>query len=301
MAQYYSARWTRIRSHCLCGGGGKASKSQCLHQVPTRTLCTLVFVTPSLSATRQLRLIVLVVLLLYHFELFGRSRVTDPPDGAEIGCCHESHWCLPAVTYSMWQRNKKKKKRLNKRPKFELAESRNSSMSPISLASAEAKFRRSGHGSQAMPNNSKWYSIWHFLIFTANIIWVSSLLFLSKIFLIVIILELTHFLLPSNGTGALWIISTTVLFRPKRSLQLIYSRNQFVQDPLYVIALQNWCLICRRLLLSGLRSVIGNETDGFKPLRLTIRFGLGTCTLASRLNFVVSKRILHQREQTSFP
>jgi hypothetical protein len=28
--------------------------------------------------------------ILYHFELFGRSRVTDPPDGAEIGCCHES-------------------------------------------------------------------------------------------------------------------------------------------------------------------------------------------------------------------
>ena len=45
--------------------------------------------------------------LLSHFELFGRSRVTDPPDGAEIGCCHESHWCLPAVTYSMWQRNSK--------------------------------------------------------------------------------------------------------------------------------------------------------------------------------------------------
>ena len=61
MAQYHSARWTRIRSHCLCGGGGKESKSQCLHQVPTRTLCTLVFVTP--SATRQLRL--LLVELLY--------------------------------------------------------------------------------------------------------------------------------------------------------------------------------------------------------------------------------------------
>jgi hypothetical protein len=32
-------------------------------------------------------------------------------------------------------------------------------MSRIPLASAEVKFRRIGHGSQAMPNNSKWYSI----------------------------------------------------------------------------------------------------------------------------------------------
>ena len=54
---------------------------------------------------------------------------------------------------------KKFQKRLNKRPKFEHAESRNSSMSRVPLASAEAKFRRGGHGSQAMPNNSKWYSM----------------------------------------------------------------------------------------------------------------------------------------------
>ena len=32
-------------------------------------------------------------------------------------------------------------------------------MSRVPLASAEATFRRGGHGSQAMPNNSKWYSI----------------------------------------------------------------------------------------------------------------------------------------------
>ena len=32
-------------------------------------------------------------------------------------------------------------------------------MSRVPLASAEVKFRRSGHGSRAMPNNSKWYSM----------------------------------------------------------------------------------------------------------------------------------------------
>ena len=53
---------------------------------------------------------------------------------------------------------KKFQKWLNKWPKSEHAESRNSSMSRVSLASAKAKFRHSGHGSQAMPNNSKWYS-----------------------------------------------------------------------------------------------------------------------------------------------
>ena len=98
----------------------------------------------------------------------------------------------------------------------------------------------------------------------------SSLLSSSKIFLIVIILDLAHFLVSSNGTGAIWIISP-VLFQLKRFL--IYSGYQFVQNPLDV---WNWWLICWRLLLSGLRSVLGNATDGFKPLRLTIRFTLGT-------------------------
>ena len=37
-------------------------------------------------------------LLLYHFELFGRSRVTGPLDGAEIDHCHGSHCPWPAVT-----------------------------------------------------------------------------------------------------------------------------------------------------------------------------------------------------------
>jgi hypothetical protein len=32
-------------------------------------------------------------------------------------------------------------------------------MSRVQLASADVKFWRSGHGSQAMPNNSKWYRI----------------------------------------------------------------------------------------------------------------------------------------------
>ena len=54
--------------------------------------------------------------------------------------------------------DKEIRKTAEQRPKFEHAESQNWSMSRVPLASAEAKFRRSGHGSQAMPNNSKWYS-----------------------------------------------------------------------------------------------------------------------------------------------
>jgi hypothetical protein len=56
---------------------------------------------------------------------------------------------------------KKFQKWLKKWPKFddfEPAKIRNLFMSHIPLASAEVKFRRIGHGSQAMPNNSKWYS-----------------------------------------------------------------------------------------------------------------------------------------------
>ena len=79
----------------------------------------------------------------------------------------------------------------------------------------------------------------------------------SKIFLIVIVLELTHFLVPSNGTGALWITSP-VLFQPK--IFLIYS-DLLVKDPLYLFTIQHSRLICWRLLLSGLRSVLGNATD----------------------------------------
>ena len=52
-------------------------------------------------------------------------------------------------------------------------------MSRVPLASAEAKFRRSGHGSQAMPNNSKWYST---TIYFNKIAYLSSLHALSADF-----------------------------------------------------------------------------------------------------------------------
>ena len=42
-------------------------------------------------------------------------------------------------------------------------------MSRVTQASAELKFRRSGHGSQAMPNNSKWYSNLNFPILIESI------------------------------------------------------------------------------------------------------------------------------------
>ena len=101
----------------------------------------------------------------------------------------------------------------------------------------------------------------------------SSFLSSSKTFLIVIMLDLSNFLVTSKRIGALWITSP-VLFQLRRFL--IYSGNQFVQDPLCVIALQNWCLICWGLLLSGSRSVLGNASNRSNLLRLTIRFSLGT-------------------------
>ena len=93
------------------------------------------------------------------FRIVRRSRVTVPPDGAEIGL-------LSRVTLSLAGRDIRalavfiNARLINGRnlsmPKFEFAEK--SAMSRIPLASAEVKFRRIGHGSQAMPNNSKWYS-----------------------------------------------------------------------------------------------------------------------------------------------
>ena len=55
-----------------------------------------------------------------------------------------------------------------------------------------------------------------------------SLLSSSKIFLIVIMLDLSNFLVTSKRIGALWITSP-VLFRQERFL--IYYGNQFVHDP----------------------------------------------------------------------
>ena len=65
--------------------------------------------------------------LLYHFELFGGSRVTSPLDGAEIGHCHGSHRPCPAVTslfinYSIyWLTYWPKFKPEHARPKFKFA------------------------------------------------------------------------------------------------------------------------------------------------------------------------------------
>ena len=54
---------------------------------------------------------------------------------------------------------------------------------------------------------------------------------------------------------------------------LIYS-DQFIQNALYVITPQDWCLIRWRLLLSGFRSVLVKATD--KPLRPKSDLCLGT-------------------------
>ena len=111
----------------------------------------------------------------------------------------------------------------------------------------------------------------------------------SKIFLIVIMLDLPHFLVPWKRTGALSITSP-VLFQLK--IFLIFS-NLFVQNPLYVITLKNLCLICWRLLLSGLRSVLKKcnwqleipQTNDPNCSRGLVRSGRATCTIASGVNF----------------
>ena len=63
---------------------------------------------------------------------------------------------------------------------------------------------------------------------------------LSKIFLIDVIVFISDLAQTSNRTGALWITSL-VLFQLIGFL--IYSGNQLVQNLLYVITVQNWCLI----------------------------------------------------------
>ena len=106
--------------------------------------------------------------------------------------------------------------------------------------------------------------------------------------------------LPSNRTGALRITSP-VLVQPK--IFLIYS-NHCVQNPFPVVTLQNWRLICWRLLLSGLRSVLGNATDSLKPpqtnnpicFRDLVPSDRATCTIASRVNFFISNKNLRIRQ-----
>ena len=117
-------------------------------------------------------------------------------------------------------------------------------------------------------------------IFTADTLCVSSVLcsLFRKDLSNVIMLDLTHFLVPSKRTWALSITSP-MLFQLK--IFLIYS-NHFIQDPLYPITLKNLCLICWRLLLSSLRSVLKNATDSLKPLRLTTRFALGAWFRATK-------------------
>ena len=96
--------------------------------------------------------------ILYHFELFGGSQVMGPLDGAEIGHCHRSHRPWPAMTslfINYW---------LTYWPKFKFAVIWPCHGSHWPLLNV--KFRRSGHRSQAMPNNSKWYTIYQFTNFT---------------------------------------------------------------------------------------------------------------------------------------
>ena len=96
------------------------------------------------------------VLLHFLFTLVLQSGHTVPfwivqqvtghePSWCQISCCHESHWCWPAVS-------KKFQKQLNKQLKLKHAESRNSSMSNVPLASAAAKFWCSSHGSRVLVN-----------------------------------------------------------------------------------------------------------------------------------------------------
>ena len=90
--------------------------------------------------------------ILYHFKLFGMSRVTGPLDGTEIGV-------LSWVTLSLAGCDKVFAENSSLRyaqQKFKFAEIWPESH--VTLASAEVNFQCSGHGSQAMLNNSKWYS-----------------------------------------------------------------------------------------------------------------------------------------------
>ena len=99
----------------------------------------------------------------------------------------------------------------------------------------------------------------NYRIFTADILSVSSFLSASNIFLIVILLDPPHFLVLSDGTGAL---GTTfpVLFQLKGIF--IYS-DQFVQNALYVITPKNCCLM-RWRLASG---QLDNATDKLPRLK----------------------------------
>ena len=105
--------------------------------------------------------------ILYHFELFGGSRVTGPLDGAEIGHCHVSHRPWPAVTslfINYWLTYWPKFKPEHARPKFKFAVIWPCHGSHWPLLNV--KFQHSGHRSQAMLNNSKWYTIYQFTNFT---------------------------------------------------------------------------------------------------------------------------------------
>ena len=81
-----------------------------------------------------------------------------------------------------------------------------------------------------------------------------------------------------------------VLFQLKR---FFVTFEKILQNTIYHMpgTLQNWDLICWRLLSSGFRSVLVNTTD--KPLRLKIQFvsrdsvpiDRATCTIASSVKF----------------
>ena len=82
--------------------------------------------------------------ILYHFELFGMSRVTGPLDSAEIGV-------LSWITLSLAGCDKvfaENSSLRHAQQKFKFTEIW--SESHVTLASAKVKFQRSGHGSHSV-------------------------------------------------------------------------------------------------------------------------------------------------------
>jgi hypothetical protein len=112
---------------------------------------------------------------------------------------------------------------------------------------------------------------------------VSSFLYASNIFLIIILPDapLTFPIRPG-----ILLNTFAVLFQLKE----FFTYSEKLLQSFLVIALENGCVVCWKLLWSGFRSVLVNAPH--KPLRLKIRFAsrglvridLATCTFASGVN-----------------
>jgi hypothetical protein len=108
--------------------------------------------TPPLSDQNRFSILTVYVDSTVPFRIVRQSRVTEPPDGAEIGWLSRVMLALAGRDMGLPQKKKNWHAKIFKHAEIP-------HMSRVPLASAGAKFQRSGHGSQAMPNNSKWYSI----------------------------------------------------------------------------------------------------------------------------------------------